>query len=317
MGRVLVTGAVGQIGSELVPALRRRYGDDDVVASDVRVPDDEALRGGGPFEIVDCAEPGAVERAVRKHGVDRIVHLAAMLSARAEAEPQRAWSVNVGGLMNALEAAREHRCALFFPSSIGVFGPSTPRRMTPQVTVQRPTTIYGVSKLAGELLCDWYFRRFGVDARGVRFPGLVSFRTPPGGGTTDWAVAIYRAAVEEGRYTCYLRADSQLDMMYMPDALRAVVELMEAPAARLRHRNAYNVAAMQLTPERVAAEIRRHLPDFQIDYRVDPLRQAIADSWPESVDDGAAREDWRWQSRFTLETMTFDMLDHLGRRERS
>ena len=308
MRRILVTGALGQIGSELVPALRERYGAENVVASDLRHP----LAGAeGPFEYVDCVHLRQIEEAVRRHQVDAVYHLAALLSAVAEEKPRVAWDVNMGGLYRVLEVARQHRCAVFFPSSIGAFGPSTPRQRTPQVTIQRPTTLYGVTKVAGELLCDYYATRFGLDTRGLRLPGLVSHVAPPGGGTTDWAVEIFHQAVRYAHYTCFLRADTRLDMMYMPDAIRAMIELMEADGARLAHRNAYNVSAMSFTPERLAEEICKYVPGFAIDYRVDPLRQAIADSWPESLDDGAAREEWGWRARWDLAAMTSDMLEKL------
>lgn len=309
MRRILVTGALGQIGSELVPALRVHYGEGTVVASDLRRP--EATVGPGPFAQLDATDPAALAEVVREHDVGTIYHLAALLSATAEKSPQKAYSINLGTLVNVLEVAREQQCAVFAPSSIAAFGPSTPSP-APQDTVQRPTSMYGVTKVAGELLADYYHARFGVDARGLRFPGLISHVSPPGGGTTDYAVDIFYRALEEGRYTCFLGADTQLDMMYMPDAVRAAIELMEADPARLRHRNAFNIAAMQLTPARLAAEIRRHLPDFEISYDVDPVRQRIAESWPRAVDDAAAREEWGWQPRFDLAATTADMLSHLS-----
>jgi nucleoside-diphosphate-sugar epimerase len=229
----------------------------------------------------------------------------------AEEKPHIAWHLNMDGLYHVLETARSTGCQVCFPSSIGAFGPGTPRDHTPQDTIQRPTTMYGVTKVAGELLCDYYHRRFGVDARGLRFPGLVSYVAPPGGGTTDWAVAMFYEAILHGHYTCFLSADSQLDMMYMPDALRAIVTLMEADPKRLRHRNAFNVTAMQFTPAGLAAEIRQHLPGFEIEYKADPVRQAIADSWPRSMDDSAAREEWGWEARYGLADMTRDMLEKL------
>jgi nucleoside-diphosphate-sugar epimerase len=311
MKRILVTGAVGQIGSELTVALRQRYGASNVVASDVKLPTDPILRDGGPFEFIDCLDPHHITRAMQIHQVDTIYHLAALLSAVGEQRPGQAWQINVTGLYNILEAARQYHCKLFFPSSIGAFGPSTPRTHTPQVTVQRPTTMYGLTKLVGELLCDDYHRRFGMDTRGLRFPGLISFRTEPGGGTTDYAVDIFRQAILHQQYTCYLRADSRLPMMYMPDAIRAMIELMEADASRLVNRNAYNLSAIDFTPAELAEAIRRHIPSFRIDYAVDPRRQGIADSWPESLDDGAARKEWGWKHEFGLAAMTEDMLIQL------
>lgn len=311
MKRILVTGAVGQIGSELTLALRDRYGGDAVVASDVRMPQDPSLRDGGPFEFVDCMDPHHLTRVMQIHRVDTIYHLAALLSAVGEQRPLQAWQLNVNGLVNVLEAARQYKCALFFPSSIGAFGPDTPRKRTPQVTIQRPTTMYGVTKVVGEMLCEDYHRRFAMDTRGLRFPGLISYQTEPGGGTTDYAVEIFRQALQHGVYTCYLRADARLPMMYMPDAIRAMIELMEAEPAKLRHRNAYNLGAVDFTPAELADEIRKHISDFRSDYAVDPRRQAIADSWPETLDDSAAREEWRWAPRYGLAAMTEDMLRQL------
>jgi len=308
--RILVTGALGQIGSELVPALRERYGADNVVASDIRVAASEG-DGSGPFQLLDCTSQRQIQEAVRRYQIDTVYHLAALLSAVAEQKPQVAWDINMGGLYRVLEVARENRCAVFVPSSIGAFGPTTPRDRTPQDTIQRPTTMYGVTKVAGELLCDYYHQRFGVDTRGVRYPGIISYVAPPGGGTTDYAVEIYYDAIRHGRYTCFLDAGTCLDMMYMPDAIKAAIEVMEADAARLRHRNAFNVTAMNFTPEQVAAAIRRHIPGFAIDYAVDPVRQRIADSWPDSLDDSAAREEWGWTPAYDLEAMTADMLTHL------
>jgi nucleoside-diphosphate-sugar epimerase len=289
MKRILVTGAVGQIGSELTLALRQRYGGSSVVASDVRLPADPVLRDGGPFEFVDCTDPNHITRVMQIHQVDTIFHLAAILSAAGETRPNQAWKINVDGLYNLLEAARQYKTRFFFPSSIAAFGPSTPRRKTPQVTIQRPTTMYGVTKLAGELLCDYYHQRFGIDTRGLRFPGLISFRTEPGGGTTDYAVDIFHQALEHGHYTCYLRQDARLPMMYMPDAIRA----------------------MDFTPQELAAEIKKRIPGFKIDYKPDPVKQAIADSWPESFDDTAAREEWGWKHRYDLSAMTDEMLREL------
>jgi len=310
MRRLLVTGALGQIGSELVPELRRRYGADAVIASDIRMPPGPP-NGDGPFEVLDTTNYRHIQDIVRKYDVGSIYHLAALLSATSEEKPHVAWELNMGGLYKILEVARQTRASVFFPSSIGAFGPGTPRDKTPQDTIQRPNTMYGVTKVAGELLCDYYAHRFGLDARGLRFPGLISYVAPPGGGTTDWAVAIYYEALRHGRYTCFLGPESRLDMMYMPDAIRAIVGLMEADPARLKHRNAFNVTAMSLNPEEVAAELRKHLPDFKLDYEVDPVRQRIADSWPQSLDDTAAREEWGWEPRYDLASMTADMLEKL------
>jgi nucleoside-diphosphate-sugar epimerase len=311
MEKILVTGALGQIGSELVPILRERYGVDRVVASDVRMPP----RGDdGPFEFVDGTNARQVQDVVQRHSIDTIYHLAALLSAIAEQKPQVAWEINMGSLYQVLEVARRNRCSVFVPSSIGAFGPSTPKDETPQDTLQRPTTMYGVTKVAGELLCDYYHHRFGVDTRGVRFPGIISHGAPPGGGTTDYAVEIFYEAIRHRHYTCFLKPDSRLDMMYMPDAMKAAIEVMEADAGQLVHRNAFNVTAMNFTPEEIAAEIRKHIPGFVIDYKVDRVRQAIADSWPHSLDDSAAREEWGWQPTFDLASMTRDMLENLERK---
>lgn len=315
MKRILVTGAAGQVGTELVPALRSVYGESSVLATDVREPQPD-LRGEGPWQRMDCMDAHAIARAVRQHEADTIYHLAALLSARGEDDPQRAYSLNMGSLYNVLEVSRETGCALFAPSSIAVFGPGTPPDPAPQDTVLRPTTMYGVTKVAGELLCDYYAARFGVDARGVRYPGLISHVAQPGGGTTDYAVEIFYAAVESGAYTCFLSAGTQLDMMYMPDAIRAAMEVMEADGSRLKHRNAFNVTAMQLTPKSLAESLRRHLPEFRMSYRVDPARQAIAESWPRRIDDTAAREEWGWRAEYDQERMTAEMLEHLTRKLR-
>jgi len=308
--RILVTGGGGQIGAELVPALRKAYGTDAVLATDLRNPGRE-LRESGPFQVLDCTDGEAAVRTIRDFRPTVIYHLAALLSAVGETKPQEAYRVNLGGLMNILEGARAEGCAVFTPSSIAAFGPDTPRDPTPQDTIQRPTSMYGVTKVAGELLCDYYHSRFGVDTRGLRYPGLISYSAPPGGGTTDWAVEIFHAALERGEYTCFLEPDTQLDMMYMPDAVRAAMELMEADPDRLRHRNAFNITAMQLAPEGLARALADRLPGFRIDYQVDPGRQAIADSWPRRVDDGPAREEWGWRHEYDLDAMVDDMLLNL------
>jgi len=314
MKRVLVTGAVGQIGSELVMHLRGLLGNDNVVAAGHTKPPDASLKESGPFHFIECTRIESVADLVKRYRIDTIYHLAAVLSASAEKNPQRAWRVNMGGLHNVLEVAREYRCAVFTPSSIAIFGPGTPLDKTPQETVQRPSTLYGITKVSGELLCDYYFNRYGVDTRGVRYPGLVSYKTPPGGGTTDYAVEIYVEAVRQGRYTCYLRADTQLDMMYMPDALRAAVEIMAVDPQRLKHRNAFNITAMTVSPKSIASAIRQFIPDFTLQVEIDPLRQRIADSWPNSLDDSAAREEWGWSPTYDLAAMTDDMLVNISKR---
>ena len=314
MRNILVTGAFGQIGSELVPALQQHYGAERVIVSDIRmVPAQRATQGQAEqnYEQVDITQAQQILEVARRHDVETIYHLAALLSAVAEERPHLAWSINMGGLYNVLEAARQARCRVFFPSSIGAFGPETPHDRTPQVTIQRPTTMYGVTKASGELLCDYYAGRFGIDVRGLRLPGLISYVAPPGGGTTDYAVEIFYQALRYKHYRCFLGPATRLDMMYMPDATHAMIALMEADGTRLKHRNAYNVTAMSITPEDLAAEIRKHIPEFVIDYQVDPVRQAIAESWPRSLDDSAARADWGFAPKFDLETMTADMLARL------
>lgn len=318
MRKILVTGALGQIGSELVPALRERFGAEQLIASDIRMApaarNSTAPSTDGDYEYLDCTQAQQLEDIIRRHNVGTIYHLAALLSAVAEEKPQVAWNLNMGGLYNVLEAARRNNCAVFFPSSIGAFGPSTPRKQTPQVTIQRPTTMYGVAKVSGELMADYYTHRFGVDCRGLRLPGLISYTAAPGGGTTDYAVDIFYQAVRYQHYACFLRPDTRLDMLYMPDAIHGIIELMQAEPSTLHHRNAYNVTAMSITPEELGDQIRKHLPKFVIDYEVDPVRQAIADSWPRSVDDQAARTDWNWAPKYDLKTMTADMIDKVGQK---
>ncbi|MDQ0178356.1 L-threonine 3-dehydrogenase [Bacillus chungangensis] len=308
--KILVTGALGQIGTELVMKLHDVYGTDHVIATDIRNSENEVVQSG-PFEILDVTDGKRMMELAKKYQVNTIVHLAALLSAKAESNPLLAWNLNMGGLVNALETARELNCQLFTPSSIGAFGPTTPKNKTPQITIQRPTTMYGVNKVSGELLCDYYYEKFGVDTRGVRFPGLISYAAEPGGGTTDYAVDIYYSAIERGSYTSYIQKGTYMDMMYMPDALNAIVALMEADPAKLKHRNAFNITAMSFEPEEIAAEIRKHIPTFTISYNVDPVRQAIADSWPNSLDATAAQEEWGFKAEYDLEKMTVDMLGKL------
>jgi len=314
MKRILVTGATGQIGSELTLALRERYGNENVVAAGHKRKPSEELLNSGPFEIIDCGTISTVEKVVKKYKIEAIYHLAAILSAVAEANPKLAWDVNINGLCNILDVAREHGCAVFTPSSIGAFGPDTPKDNTPQDTLQRPNTMYGVTKVAGELLCDYYNKKFGVDTRGVRFPGIISYVTLPGGGTTDYSVEIFYEALKHRRYTCYLKPDTYMDMMYMPDAIKAAIDIMEADPKKLLHRNAFNVTAMSFAPEKIANEIKRYIPDFVIEYNIDPVRQAIADSWPNKMDDSAAREEWGWKPSYDLASMTKDMLEKLSKK---
>mgnify|MGYP001131173742 CR=1 FL=1 len=310
MPRILVTGAGGQIGSELVPALRARYGVDNVLSTDIRTPHSEDL-AEGPFQVLDATDAQAVGAAAMRFEADCIYHLAAILSAIGERDPKLAYQVNMGGTVAVLEVARDQGLQVFVPSSIAAFGPSTPHDGTPQDTVQRPTTMYGVTKVSGELLCDYYHRRYGVDVRGVRFPGIISYAAPPGGGTTDWAVDIFVHASKGKPYTCFLPADAQLDMMYMPDALRATIELMEADGDRLEHRNAFNITAMQLAPRDLEQILKERVPGFEVHYEVDPVRADIAASWPNSIDDSAARREWGWKPQYDLGAMVADMLTNL------
>ena len=314
MKTILITGATGQIGTELTRALRTKYGGDNVIAAGHRREPDKSLVEQGPFCRIDVTHREALEEVVAERRVDTIFHLASLLSADAEKKPQLAWDVNMGGLFNVLEVARAHECAVFFPSSIGAFGPLTPHDNTPQDTIQRPNTMYGVTKVSGELLCDYYHQRYGVDTRGVRYPGLISYQTAPTGGTTDYAVHIFYQAIKNRRYECFLAEGTRLDMMYMPDAIKAAIDLMEADSARLIHRNSFNVTAMSFAPEQLAAAIKQRIPDFVMDYNIDPVRQAIAESWPRYMDDSAARQEWDWQPDYDLDAMVDDMLDNLSRR---
>lgn len=312
MRKILVTGALGQIGSELTMGLRKLYSSDNVIASSRRTKEGhDELMESGVFEIVDVTDGKKIAEVVKKHNVDTIIHLAAILSAVGEQRPAQAWDVNMNGLYNVLEVAREEDCSVFTPSSIAVFGDSTPKDNTPQDTIQRPNTMYGVTKVAGELLCDYYYHKFGVDARGVRFPGLISYETLPGGGTTDYAVHIYYEALKNKKYTSFIDKGTKMDMMYMPDALNAITQLLEADPSKLIHRNAFNVTAMSFDPEDIANSIKKIIPEFELDYDVDPERQAIANSWPNSLDDTKAREEWDWNPKYDLDDMTEDMLKKL------
>ncbi|WP_027965136.1 L-threonine 3-dehydrogenase [Halalkalibacillus halophilus] len=310
MKKILITGALGQIGSELTTKLREIYGTDNVVATDIREADSPVVTGG-PFEILDVTDYEKMLMIAKKYQVDTVIHLAALLSAKAENNPQLAWNLNMNGLMNALEVARELDTKFFTPSSIGAFGPNTPKDLTPQDTIQRPTTMYGVNKVAGELLCDYYYNRFGVDTRGVRFPGLISYVTEPGGGTTDYAVEIYYEALKKGSYTSYIAEGTQMDMMYMPDAVNAIIQLMEADSEKLVHRNAFNITAVSASPEDFEAAIKKQLPEFTMDYKVDPVRQKIAESWPNSIDCAAAKDEWGFEAKYDIDKMTTDMLEKL------
>ncbi|AZU62080.1 L-threonine 3-dehydrogenase [Neobacillus mesonae] len=315
MKRILITGALGQIGSELTLKLRDLYGADNVIATDIKKNDSEAALSG-PFELLDVTDAKKMVDIAKKHKVDTVMHLAALLSATAESKPVFAWNLNMGGLLNALETAREVKAQFFTPSSIGAFGPSTPKDSTPQDTIMRPTTMYGVNKVAGELLADYYYHKFGVDTRGLRFPGLISYVALPGGGTTDYAVEIYYEAVKNRRYTSYIDKGTYMDMMYMPDALNAIVDLMEADSTKLIHRNSFNVSAMSFDPEEIAASIAKYIPGFKISYNVDPVRQKIAESWPNSIDSTAAKEEWSFKCDYDLDKMTQDMIDKLSQKLR-
>lgn len=312
MKNILVIGATGQIGSELTLALRDIYGQSNVVAGGhKRKPSSKELQDSGPYVIADCLNPEAVAAIIEKYKIDTIYHLAALLSAISEQNPKLAWDVNVQGLINVLDLGKSYQCAIFFPSSIGVFGDSTPKDNTPQDTIQRPSTIYGITKLTGELLCNYYFHKYNLDVRGLRYPGLISYETLPGGGTTDYAVEIFYEALINKEYSCFLKEDTYLDMMYMPDAIKAALQLMETESNRLLHRNGYNVSAMSFSPLELAEEIKKWIPEFKINYDIDPIRQAIADSWPNRMDDQVARKEWGWQPDYNLPKMTEDMIEKL------
>ena len=312
MKNVLVIGSTGQIGSELTRELRKRYGNDSIVAGYIKGAEPKGeLKESGPSAEADVTNPEMIADVVKKYNIDTIYNLAALLSVVAEKKPQLAWKIGIDGLWNILEVARENNCAVFTPSSIGSFGLSTPHTQTPQDTVQRPGTIYGVSKVTTELLSDYYFKKYGVDTRSVRFPGLISYVTPPGGGTTDYAVDIYYAAVRSEKFVCPIKKGTLMDMMYMPDGLHAAISLMEADPTRLVHRNGFNIASMSFDPEEIFNAIKRYKPDFEMEYDVDPLKQGIADSWPDSLDDSCARAEWDWKPQYDLDAMTVDMLKNL------
>ena len=311
MKNILIIGSTGQIGSELTMKLRGIYNGNIVAGYIPGAEPNETIRESGPCEIVDITNAQQIADTVSKYKIDTIYNLAALLSAVAEAKPQLAWKIGMGGLFNVLEVAREMNCAVFTPSSIGVFGNNTPKDKTPQDTIRNPRTMYGVTKVSGELLSDYYFTRFGVDTRSVRFPGLISYVTPPGGGTTDYAVDIYYSAAKGETFECPIAKGTFMDMMYMPDALRAAVEIMEADPSKFIHRNSFNIASMSFDPEIIFNKIKEYEPDFKMVYNVDPLRQAIADSWPNSLDDTCAREEWGWKPEYNLDAMTRDMLAKL------
>lgn len=314
MKKIMVTGAFGQIGSELVPALRKKFGKDNVVALGHSKKPSKEMQESGPTDFVNVSDKKQLEEKVKKYGVDTIYHLAAILSATGEKNPGLAWDVNMNGTYNVLEVGREHSLErVMIPSSIAAFGPETPRDNTPNETIQRPTTMYGLTKVAGELLANYYFYKFGLDVRGVRFPGIISSEALPGGGTTDYAVEIYYEAIKNKKYTCFLGPETYLPMMYMPDALKAIMDLADAPIAKLKHHADYNVNAMSFSPKEQAESIKKHIPEFEIDYKPD-FRQKIADSWPKSLDDSAARKEWGWKPKYGLKEMTKDMLEKLSKR---
>ncbi|MBO5602322.1 MAG: NAD-dependent epimerase/dehydratase family protein [Prevotella sp.] len=315
MKKVLIIGSTGQIGSELTLELRKRYGNENIVAGYIKGAEPKGiLKESGPSELVDVTDAEMISDVVKKHGIDTIYNLAALLSVVAESKPRLAWKIGIDGLWNVLEVAREQKCAVFTPSSIGSFGDNTPHDDTPQDTIQRPKTIYGVSKVTTELLSDYYFHKYGVDTRSVRFPGIISYMTLPGGGTTDYAVDIYYNAVRGDKFVCPIAKGTYMDMMYMPDALNAAITLMEADPTRLVHHNGFNIAAMSFDPEMIYNEIKKHKPDFEMVYDVDPLKEAIATSWPNKMDDSCARDEWDWKPQFDLSSMTVDMLEKLTKK---
>ena len=312
MKNILVIGSTGQIGSELTMELRKRYGNEHVVAGYIPGAEPQGeLKASGPFGIADVTDSKTIGEIVKDYKVDTIYNLAALLSVVAESKPTLAWKIGIDGLWNVLEVARAYKCAVFTPSSIGSFGQSTPHVKTPQDTIQRPSTMYGVTKVTTELLSDYYYVKYGVDTRSVRFPGIISYKTLPGGGTTDYAVDIYYAAVRGEKFVSPIKVGTYMDMMYMPDALNAAIQLMEADVKRLKHRNAFNIASMSFDPEGIYKAIKKYVPDFEMTYEVDPLKQSIADSWPDCMDDTCAREEWGWKPHYDLDSMTIDMLDKL------
>lgn len=314
MKKILIIGSTGQIGSELSVKLRSIYGRDNVVCGYFKPPFPENFFESGPTVEIDATDVNQIADAVKKYQIDSIFNLAAILSATAEKNPKLGWDIGMGSLMNCLDVAKEYQCSLFTPSSIGAFGNNTPKDKTPQDTIQRPSTIYGITKVAGELLSDYYHSRWGVDTRSVRFPGLISNVTLPGGGTTDYAVDIFYSAVKGEKFVCPIQADTFMDMMYMPDALDACVQLMEADPEKLVHRNSFNIAALSFDPEMICKAVKKYYPNFEMTYDVDPMKQAIANSWPNSLDDTCARQEWGWQPKYDLDKMVVDMIEKLKKR---
>lgn len=310
--KILVIGAVGQIGSELVPALRKKYGSTNVIAAGHKTKPPEEMLKAGPFEFVDASSKEELKKLITTYNITTVYHLASLLSAAGEKNPELAWHVNMNGLKTVLDLAVEMKLKVFWPSSIAAFGPDTPRVNTPNDTILRPTTMYGVTKVAGELLCEYYAKKYGLDVRSIRYPGIISSETLPGGGTTDYAVEIFYEAIKNKKYKCFLRKDSTLPMMYMPDCVKATIDLMDADASKLKHK-CFNLSAISFSPEQIAAEIKKHIPEFSCIYSPD-FRQAIADSWPMSIDDSAARKEWEWKHEYDLSKMTADMLEKLGKR---
>ncbi|TMI96259.1 MAG: NAD-dependent epimerase/dehydratase family protein [Bacteroidetes bacterium] len=308
--KLLVIGASGQIGVELTLALRKIYGNGNVIASDLR-EQNPLLEGTGPYVSLDVMNKEMLHVQVIRQGITQVYHLAAILSATGEKNPSLAWHLNMQGLLNVLDIAREEKMhKVYWPSSIAVFGPTSPKKNCPQQTIIEPTTVYGISKYAGEFWCNYFYQRFGVDVRSLRYPGLISYKSPPGGGTTDYAIEIFHEALEEKKYECFLDENTYLPMMYMPDAIRATIELMEAPAEKISVRTSYNISGMSFSPKEIGAEVKKHIPDFSISYKPD-YRQAIANSWPQSIDDSVARKDWGWKEEYDLPAMTKDMFDNL------
>lgn len=308
--KILIIGACGQIGTELTQKLRKIYGNDNVIASDIRKLNTDVVNSG-PFEVVNALDFNQIEHIVEKHEIEEVYLMAALLSATAEKNPAFAWDLNMNSLFHVLNLAKAKKIKkIFWPSSIAVFGPTTPKENTPQYTIMEPSTVYGISKQSGERWCEYYHNIFGVDVRSIRYPGLISWSTPPGGGTTDYAVDIYHKALSDGKYECFLSSETKMPMMYMDDAIQATIDIMKAPENQIKIRSSYNLAAISFTPTEIAAEIKKHIPDFEVTYNPD-FRQKIADSWPASIDDAAARKDWGWKHQFDLESMTVDMLEHL------
>jgi len=314
--KILVTGSVGQIGSELTMELRKKYGNNSVLATGRKTKPSKKLYDSGPFEFIDITNKETVEKVIKKYDIDTIYNMAAILSAVGEERPVVCWNVNINGMYNILELAHEYDMTrVFVPSSIAAFGPETPRQNTPQETILKPKTMYGVTKVAGELLGDYYFKRFGIDIRGVRYPGIISSETLPGGGTTDYAVEIFYEAIKNKKYTCFVKKDTTLPMMYMPDCIKGTIDLMDADISKLKHHCDFNLASMSFSAEELATEIKKHKPEFNCSYKPD-FRQAIADTWPQSIDDSAARKEWGWKPSYNLASMTKDMLEKLGQRHK-